>query len=90
MAMTPEQRVMRARLAAHTRWSREDPAEQARKMRAGVMAKFLAEVDPDGSLPPAERERRALHAQAAHMGRLALRSSRSRGRAAGAASGAAA
>lgn len=80
MALTPEQRSMRARLAALTRWSRENPAPNAARGQDGLLDRFRREVDPDNSLPPAERERRAVAARKAHMTRLALASSRSRSR----------
>ncbi|MFC4369972.1 hypothetical protein ACFOZ2_03765 [Citricoccus nitrophenolicus] len=45
------------------------------------MAKFEAEADPDGTLMPAERARRAEHLRKAHFQRLALKSAQSRRRA---------
>lgn len=50
----------------------------AARARRGLQAKFLREVDPEGRLPEAERERRASLAFRAHMTRLALRSSQVR------------
>ena len=41
----------------------------------GFARKFLDEVDPDRTLPPSERARRADAARRLHMGRLALKSS---------------
>ena len=76
--LTPEQRTMRARIAANTRWSREDPKPGAERGQRGLHARFLREVDPDGTLPQAERERRAEAAYRAHMARLALASSKAR------------
>jgi hypothetical protein len=69
---------MRAKLAAHTRWSREDPTENAIRGQRGLQAKFERDVDPEGVLPPAERARRAESLRQAHMARLALASSRAR------------
>lgn len=50
------ERTLRARLAANTRWSQEDPADPAAdpacvpaRARAGLEAKFLRQVDPDGT-----------------------------------------
>jgi hypothetical protein len=37
------------------------------------MARFERQVDPDGTLPPAERDRRADMAMRAYMGQLAKR-----------------
>jgi hypothetical protein len=76
--LTPEQRSQRARIAALTRWSREDPKAHAERMQEGLMDRFRREVDPDGALPEAERERRATAARRAHMQRLALASSKAR------------
>jgi hypothetical protein len=79
--LTPEQRSMRARLAAHARWKREDPTETARKGQRGLLARFEREVDPEGQLPEAERQRRAKQALKEHMTRLAFASSRARAKA---------
>lgn len=79
--MTPEEVRLRAQHAAYTRWSKEDPAAQGRAGQAGLLAKFEAQVDPDGILPARERQRRAEAARKAHMRLLALRSSVSRRRA---------
>jgi hypothetical protein len=76
--LTPEQRSMRARIAALTRWSKEDPAVSAARGQAGLLARFEREVDPNRELPAAERVRRAEAARKAHMTRLALASSKSR------------
>lgn len=85
-SLTPEQRKLRSQIAAHARWAAEDPAENAARGQAGLKDKFLREVDPAGVLPEAERQRRAQSAYKAHMGRLALASSKARkARASGAA-----
>jgi hypothetical protein len=81
LALTPEQAHLRGKHAALIRWSREDPTEQAYRGQAGLMARFEKEVDPDGTLSPAERRRRAEAARRAHMALLSLKSSRARGRA---------
>lgn len=47
-----------------------------------MLAKFEAQVDPDGSLSPEERHLRAENARKAHFARLALKSARSRRKAA--------
>jgi hypothetical protein len=74
----PTDRTLAARIAANTRWSREDPTEQGRVMRAGLDAKFLREVDPDNELPEPERHRRAECARKAFYQRLALASAKAR------------
>jgi hypothetical protein len=78
--LTATQRIQRARIAALTRWSREDPAASAARGQAGLLAKFVEQVDPDRVLPEAERIRRAEAARRAHMQRLAFRSSKVRAR----------
>jgi hypothetical protein len=76
--LSPEQRTLRARMAANTRWSREDAHEGTEKARAAFANRFEREVDPDGLLPAAERTRRAECARKAHMQGLALKSARAR------------
>ncbi len=76
--MTPEQRVLRAKIAAHVRWSRQDPVEGTSSARAAFLERFEREVDPDQVLPPDERARRAEHARKAHFSRLAMASARAR------------
>jgi hypothetical protein len=78
--LTPAQRSMRARIAANIRWSREDPKPNAVRAQAGLLAKFVDQVDPGRALPEAERIRRAEAARRAHMQQLAFRSSKARTR----------
>lgn len=79
-SLTPSQRVLRARLAAQTRWSRDDPKEGTRKARETFLASFVTKVDPEGVLPVEERLRRAESLRSAHFTRMALQSARVRGR----------
>lgn len=75
------ERALRARLAAHLSWAATaDPTARTAPARAAFLDRFAREVDPDGTLPPAERERRAASARKAHFTRLALRSARVRAR----------
>lgn len=75
--MTPEQLRLRGQIAANTRWSREaDRTAATARARAGFMARFEREVDPDNQLPAGERARRAESAMKAHMARMSLASSR--------------
>jgi hypothetical protein len=76
--LSPKQRRLRAQIAANTRWSKEDPAANAARGQAGLQARFEKQVDPDGTLTPAERTRRAEAARKAHMQRLALASAKAR------------
>ena len=80
MSLTPEQRSLRARIAAYSLHSQRDPRETTKPARDGFMARFEREVDPDGVLPTDERLRRADAARKAHMTRLAYRSSVARGK----------
>lgn len=68
-------RSMAGRIGGNVRVSRitDMNAAMAPAWR-GQLARFEREVDPDGTLPEPERQRRALAARKAHMARLALRS----------------
>ena len=88
MPLTREQRSIRAAIAANTRWSREDPAATAARGQAGLLARFDREVrETAPGLSEAEYERRGASAYKAHMGRLALASSKARARRASDAAG---
>lgn len=72
-------RVLIARLAAHTRWAGErDRTQATSSARRGLEAKWLREIDPDGVLPAEEREQRIANLRKAHMSRMALASARAR------------
>jgi hypothetical protein len=82
--LTRTQRALRAQIAANDRWSRENPAENAARGQAGLLAKFDREArEAEPGLTEAEYARRAQAAYRAHMARLSLASSRSRARKAG-------
>lgn len=70
--LTPAQRSLQAKLAAHVLHARggtnTQPATEA------FLAAFEREVDPDGDLDPAERSRRAEHARKAYFTKVAYRS----------------
>ena len=70
--LSPVERTLRARLAAHSMHAKHDARETTANGRATFLARFEAEVDPDGTLPPEERRRRAEHARSAYFTRLAL------------------
>jgi RHS repeat-associated protein len=54
--MTPEQRRLRAKIAANARWSRPMArADQADAARSAILARLEREVDPAGTLSPDER-----------------------------------
>ena len=64
---TPEQRALVAKIAAHEKWARTaDPSAATAAARAAFLDRFERQVDPDGTLPPAERARRAEHARKAY------------------------
>ena len=77
-SLTPQERVLRARLAAHTRWAQQDSREGTRKARDAFRDSFLEKVDPDHVLPEEERQRRAESLRKAHFIKMALASARSR------------
>jgi hypothetical protein len=77
--LTPEQRAMRASIAAHVQWAKEsDRTARTATARAAFLARFEREADPSGVLDPAERARRAEHLRRAYFTRLAMASSRAR------------
>lgn len=70
-ASEPHDRTLIARLAAAERWGREtDRVAATARARTAARARFEREADPDGTLPPDERARRADHLQHAHMLRM--------------------
>jgi hypothetical protein len=74
-------RALRARIAAHTRWSREpDRSAATAKARKGLLDRFEREVDPENKLDPAERAVRADNARKAFYLRLSLKSADARRR----------
>lgn len=79
MPLTPEQRTMRARIAAHTRWAKTaDRAKALVPARSAFLDRFEREVDPDGALPVADRVKLAESARRAYYTRLAFLSARAR------------
>lgn len=79
--LSPEQRVLRARLAAHTSWANtDDRAARTQAARDRFNERFLREADPDGLLPESERQRRADQLRRAYFARLQLKSSQARRR----------
>ena len=73
--LTSEQRSLRARIAALTLHSQVDGRSHTAAARRAFLDRFEEEVDPDRSLPEAERQRRAGAARKAYFARLAYRSS---------------
>ncbi len=85
MPLTPAERKLRAQLAAHTSWSNTaDRTARTAPARQAMRERFERQVDPDGTLDPAERTRRAESARKAHYSAMALRSVQARRRSAAA------
>ncbi|WP_395728950.1 hypothetical protein [Nakamurella sp.] len=79
LSLTPEERTLRARAAAHDSWANtNDRTARTAAGREAADRRFLDQVDPNRVLPKAERERRALHARKAFYAKLALKSARAR------------
>jgi hypothetical protein len=76
--LSPTERGLRARVAAHAKHAKYDAKAAMDKARAAFLAGFERQADPDGVLPPAERERRAGQLRSAHFARLALASAKAR------------
>ncbi len=66
------------RMGGLAKAARHDPAEGTRAARAAFDQKFLDEVDPDKTLPPEERTRRAKALRRLHFLKMAWRSAESR------------
>ncbi len=73
MSISPR-RILAGRLGGLTTASRNDPQHYTKAARETFLASFAREVDPEGVLPPDERERRAVAARRLHFARLAARS----------------
>jgi hypothetical protein len=68
-----------AQIAANESWARcPDRSARTLSARRAFLGRFEREVDPDGTLSPEERQRRADSAMRAHMQRLALKSAQRR------------
>lgn len=78
--LTPQEASLRGRIGAYRLHATHDPRDTTARARATFLVKFEREVDPEGVLPQAERQRRAEYARKAHFTRLALKSARARRR----------
>jgi len=73
------ERRLSASIASNESWA-HTPNRTARTQpaRDALMRKFEEQVDPDGTLAPQERAKRAENAKRAHFARLSLKSAMSR------------
>ena len=78
LLLSPSQRSLRARLAAHSLHAQRDSRKLTANARSKFLQRFDDEVDPDRVLPSKERQRRAGHARSAYFARLAFASSKAR------------
>ncbi len=78
--LTPSDRTLRARLAAHALHAQVDGTAHTAPARRAFLDRFERQVDPDGVLEPGERARRASHARKAYFIGLALKSAEARRR----------
>ncbi|MFY9219872.1 MAG: hypothetical protein WAO40_04945 [Candidatus Nanopelagicales bacterium] len=77
--MSDPDRILLARIAAHERWAKEpDRTAATARARQAAMDRFEHQVDPDGTLSPQERAKRASHARSAYFARLARKSAQAR------------
>ena len=79
MSLSPQERTLRARLAAHSQHAQG--RTNTGPATAAYNARWAKLVDPDETLDPDERDRRAEHAKSAHYSRMAFESAKSRRRA---------
>lgn len=80
MADLSSERSLRARIGAYALHAKYDSKEITKPARAAFIHRFELQVDPELTLPLAERERRAQAALKSHMNLLALRSAQARSR----------
>jgi hypothetical protein len=67
-----------ARLGAYSQHAQHDVRKTTAAGRKAFLARFETQVDPEGTLPPEERARRALAARKAYFTQLALLSAQKR------------
>lgn len=77
--MSKSDRQIIGAIGAHESWARTpDRTARTSAGRRAFLARFEREVDPDGTLTPEERTRRAESARKAYFARLALKSAQAR------------
>lgn len=73
--LTPAMRKLRAQIAAHTSWAKtEDWSARTAPARQAALDRFEKQVDPDGTMDPVMRAKRADSLRTAYFKGLALRS----------------
>jgi hypothetical protein len=77
--LTPQQRTLRARLAAHRSWAKtSDRRARTENASKAFLERFEREVDPDGILSADIRAQMADSARKAFYTKLAFKSTRAR------------
>jgi hypothetical protein len=76
--LSPSERALRARIAAHAMHARNDAKATTARARATFLARFEELADPEGTLPAEERARRAQHLRRAYFTQLAFASAKAR------------
>jgi hypothetical protein len=77
--LTPEMRSLRAKIAAHMSWANTaDATARTAAARQASLDRFEKQVDPDGTMDPAERSRRAESLKTAHYLKMAAASAKAR------------
>ena len=80
MTLSPAERTLRARLAAHSLHAQVNSRDHTAPARRAFMDRFEDQVDPNRVLPNVERQRRAEQAKKAYFTRLALKAVQARRR----------
>jgi hypothetical protein len=82
MSLTPYERKLRAQLAINTRIASPsyDARQATQAATTAYWARYYDEVDPDRSLPTAERDRKAKAAWSRDMARAKFEKSRKKSR----------
>ncbi|MBO0680344.1 hypothetical protein JRC04_23000 [Mycolicibacterium sp. S2-37] len=79
MPLSASERRLRAQIAANTSWSHtEDRTARTAPASRAFLDRFEKQVDPDGTLTPQERAKRAENARKAYFQQLAFRSAKAR------------
>lgn len=80
-ARSSAEHSLASRFGAHQSWANTpDRAARTAPARRALDAKFEREADPDGTLNPVERAKRAESLRKAHYARMALKSAQARRR----------